>query len=328
MTDAKISVDVSALLDHERRQHENDIQRLSGKIRELNATLGYEKERRIAAEKRVSELEQKLLGAAENKRKRRTKAEIEASRADDVEYSEYKSNGVRKPHKTEPIRSYTDFKKIQDYFLERKQIRNYMMWTIGVCLGVRASDLCRLRWRHLLNEDYTYRDRVKITEKKTGKLQGCLITEAIREAVTKYLNSVSWDICLDEFVFAKTTGAEAPITEKHCWRILKTAAEAVGIDYNIGSHSMRRSFANIALCVDESTIDMNAITKIQGLLNHSDPRVTLRYLGTLDKMYDNARVAVSNFVLGKTDVDELIAGDNYNLSSIMDKLMEIEEKLS
>lgn len=328
MTDTKISVDVSALLDHERRQHEKDIQRLSGKIRELNATIGYEKERRIAAEKRVSELEQKLLGAAENKRKRRTKAEIEASRADDAEYSEYKSNGVRKPHKTESIRSYTDFKKIQDYFLGKKQIRNYMMWTIGVCFGVRASDLCRLRWRHLLNEDYTYRDRIKITEKKTGKLQGCLITEAIREAITKYLNSVSWDICLDEFVFAKTTGAETPITEKHCWRILKTAAEAVGIDYNIGSHSMRRSFANIALCVDESTIDMNAITKIQGLLNHSDPRVTLRYLGTLDKMYDNARVAVSDFVLGKTDVDELIAGDNNNFSSIMDKLMEIEEKLS
>ena len=61
MTDAKISVDVSALLDHERRQHENDVQRLSGKIRELNAALGYEKERRVAAEKRVSELEQKLL---------------------------------------------------------------------------------------------------------------------------------------------------------------------------------------------------------------------------------------------------------------------------
>ena len=326
MTDAKISVDVSALLDHERRQHENDVQRLSGKIRELNAALGYEKERRVAAEKRVSELEQKLLETAGSKRKRRTKVEIEASRAEETEYSEYKSNGARKPHKTEPIRSYTDFKKIQDYFLERNQIRNYMMWTIGVCLGVRASDLCRLRWRYLLNEDFTYRDRVKITEKKTGKLQGCLITEAIREAVTKYLNSVSWDICLDEFVFAKSSGE--PISEKHCWRILKTAAQDVGIDYNIGSHSMRRSFANIILCVDKTSIDMNAITKIQGLLNHSDPRVTLRYLGTLDKMYDSAREAVSDFVLEKTDVDDLVAGDNNNFSGIMDKLLEIEEKLS
>ena len=45
-------------------------------------------------------------------------------------------------------------------------------------------------------------------------------------------------------------------------------------------------------------------------------------------MYDSAREAVSDFVLGKTDVDDLVAGDNNNFSGIMDKLLEIEEKLS
>lgn len=93
----------------------------------------------------------------------------------------------------------------------------------------------------------------------------------------------------------------------------------------IGSHTMRKSFANIAACVDKSTIDMNAITKIQGLLNHSDQRVTMRYLGTYQDMFDRARVAVSEFVLGRTDVHQLIAGNNYTIDDIMSKLEAMAE---
>ena len=88
---------------------------------------------------------------------------------------------------------------------------------------------------------------------------------------------------------------------------------------------MRKSFANIAACVDKSTIDMNAITKIQGLLNHSDQRVTMRYLGTYQDMFDRARVAVSEFVLGRTDVHQLIAGNNYTIDDIMSKLEAMAE---
>ena len=35
------------------------------------------------------------------------------------EYSEYKSNGVRKARKADSIRSYDEFKSFQDYFLKK-----------------------------------------------------------------------------------------------------------------------------------------------------------------------------------------------------------------
>ena len=85
--------------------------------------------------------------------------------------------------------------------------------------------------------------------------------------------------------------------------------------------------ANIAACVDKSNIDMNSITKIQGLLNHSDQRVTMRYLGTYQKMFDNARKAVSDFVLGKTNVHELAAGTDIGFADIVSKLDALEATL-
>lgn len=96
----------------------------------------------------------------------------------------------------------------------------------------------------------------------------------------------------------------------------------------LGSHTMRKSFANIAACVDKSSIDMNAITKIQGLLNHSDQRVTMRYLGTYQQMFDRARESVSDFVLGKTDIHEIVAGNNYTIDDIVSKIDQLEKKLS
>ena len=55
--------------------------------------------------------------------------------------------------------------------------------------------------------------------------------------------------------------------EEYGWKILSDAGKALSLPIIIGSHTMRKSFANIAACVDKSSIDMNAITKIQGLLN-------------------------------------------------------------
>lgn len=97
--------------------------------------------------------------------------------------------------------------------------------------------------------------------------------------------------------------------------------------FDIGSHTMRKSFANIAACVDKSTIDMNSITKIQGLLNHSNQQVTMRYLGTYQKMFDQARRSVSDFVLGKTDIHELVAGNNFTIDDIMSKIDQLEHKI-
>lgn len=266
--------------------------------------------------------------AAEQAATTKQKKPKEKRDTNDNTYSEYKSDGKLKAHAADAIRSYSDFKAMQDYFLAKNSIRDWMMWTVGVSLGLRISDLLSLKWRNVIEDDkITIKKRIEIYEKKTGKMNNLLITEAVKKAISRYLVAIKYKFDLDGYLFAsKKTGGK--MYEEHGWRILSRAGRDLGLPLVIGSHTMRKSFANIAACVDKSTVDMNSITKVQGLLNHSDQRVTMRYLGTYQEMYDRARVAVSDFVLGKTGVDRILAGDQHTVDDIMERLEALESMIA
>lgn len=293
--------------------------------RSLANELDYEKKLRTIYEEQVKKLQ------AENeqlkrqpRRSRRTKEEIDAE--EKINYSEFKCNGVKRAQAAEPIRSYDDFVAIQNYFLSKNNIRDWMLWTIGVSLGLRVSDLFNLKIGEFLNEDkQTFRERVKVYEIKTSKLNNILITEAVKQALTKYFDSINWNFSLGDYLF-QNRYTKDKIESKHGWKIISNAGKALKLPIHIGSHTMRKSFANIAACVDNSSIDMNSITKVQGLLNHSDQRVTMRYLSTYQKMYDKARIAVSDFVLGKTQCNELIVGLHNPTEDIISRLDSLEKK--
>lgn len=305
---------------------EEKIHRLELEKSQLQEELAVERKFRYDAEKRIEELTgrvQELMAAPVHRR--RTKAELESE--EPKVYSEFKSDGKRKSRPADPIRSYEDFVAIQKYFLDNGKVRDWMMWTIGVSLGLRISDLLSLKIKQLLNDDLTFRERIMVIEQKTSKLNNCLITESVIDAVTKYFDSIKWKFELDDYLF-KSNKTKGKMYEEYGWKILSDAGKALDLPIVIGSHTMRKSFANIAACVDKSSIDMNSITKIQGLLNHSNQQVTMRYLGTYQKMFDRARVSVSEFVLGRTDVHELVAGNNYTLDDIISKLDQIETKIS
>ena len=301
------------------------IARLETENRTLVEELALERVMRRNAEDEATRLKNRIVELENTpKRKRRTKAQMEA---EEKEYTEYKSDGKRKSRPADPIRSYEDFAAMQNYFWENGKIRDWALWTIGVSLGLRISDLLSLKIHSLLNDDKTFRDRIVIIEQKTSKANNCLITESVVDAVTKYFDSIGWKFKMDDFLF-KSHKTKGKMFEEYGWKILSDAGKALNLPIVIGSHTMRKSFANIAACVDKSSIDMNAITKIQGLLNHSDQRVTMRYLGSYQQMFDKARKSVSDFVLGKTDVHEIVAGNNFTIDDIVSKLNELEKKLN
>lgn len=283
-------------------------------IERLTIQLEYEQGIRERLEERFGKLPE---APQESVKKRRKRREVTI---DTNTYTDFKSDGKRKAHAADAIRSYDDFTAIQQYYLDAGRIRDWAMWTIGVSLGLRISDLLSLRFGNIIDNDKkTFKPRIQIYEQKTGKLNNILITESVIDAITKYLDSIKWEFDLDGFLFPsrKTKGK---MYEECGWRILSEAGKALNLPLVIGSHTMRKSFANIAACVDKSCIDMNAITKVQGLLNHSDQRVTMRYLGSYQTMFDKARIAVSDFVLGKTNVNEIIAGNQYTIDDVFERV--------
>lgn len=251
-----------------------------------------------------------------------------------LECSEYTASGRRKASAAEPLRSLDDIRTVQQFFLNANRIRDYALFTTGICTGLRVSDLCRLLIRDVLNEDGSFKDYIYMIEKKTGKYSSnqddkCLITDAIREALTGYLSGRKYELD-DPLFYSKKSGKDGHFLDpKSGWRILAEAGDKCELGYHISSHSMRKTFANIAACVGgETSIDMSRLLSVQHMLKHSDYKTTMRYLRLSSIFTEQARKDVSDFVMGKTEYNDLRSALMDDKQDKMDKILEAIERLS
>lgn len=157
----------------------------------------------------------------------------------------------------------------------RVAYRNFVLFTLGISLGLRASDLV-LRTVNDFKSDKMY-----VIEQKTGKGREIAVDSRLRDMVTRYAKELNlggndylfWTSCGDKHLTPKT------ITDK----IIRPAAVALGLDPMLyGSHTLRKTFAY------QYYKAANAISKERGYralsvlcreLNHSSEAITLRYIG-------------------------------------------------
>jgi len=238
-----------------------------------------------------------------------------------AEYTEYKSDGKLKARPVESIRSYDDFAAIQNYFIERGNIRNWALWIAGISFGFRISDLLKIKIGWILNADKTFKEKLTIVEQKTSKLNDFPLTESIIIALTKYFDSLNWDFEPDDFVFKSQK--KCKMTPQSAWRILSAAAKEAIPKMVIGSHTLRKSHANIMVCLLKTQIDINSLTAVQIALNHTDFKTTMRYLGIMDKILNKGRALVSDFVLGKSSVNELTIGSSATIDDVMAEIQKL-----
>lgn len=315
MNNEIISVDVSVLI----RQLRSDNAKLKKLLRETAEER--DKYKAFWEENQI----QNEVSDEERKAKRRTEQEKKQERL----LSGVKSDGVPIAHAADSIRSYDELCLVLDKLKNtgRMGIRNWAMFRCGVCLGLRASDLTKLKWGWLIDENGAFRDHIPVVESKTSKINHCFISEAIVETLTEYRKWLNGkNIGLDDYVFSKNNGGK--LQEQSFSRILKNAGVEAGLPIHISSHTMRKSFANIALCVHDGGASDNTIRDIQGLLGHADVRVTMKYLKETTLRYDAARKEVSDFVLGRTDVNELVITQQKNNDDVYKVCMEILEKVA
>ncbi|SPF53465.1 putative integrase/recombinase YoeC [Candidatus Desulfosporosinus infrequens] len=175
----------------------------------------------------------------------------------------------------EPIR---DRKKIEAIkkILRGSNLRDYVLFTLGINFGLRVSDLLNLKVSDVLDEKGRVRDRITVREKKTGKTKTFPFSDIVIKALKEYLV----DTLSERALFPSRKGG-GPITRQQAYRIINDAAKMVGIKGKIGTHTLRKTFGYHAYM---SGVD---VTRIQSLLNHSSPKETLRYIGiTQDELDD------------------------------------------
>lgn len=261
------------------------------------------------------------------------------STSDDRQHSrqEYTAKGIIKASEAEPIMSYSDLALMCSY-LARRKLRDYAMFITGLSTGLRCVDICALKFSdvfHIEEANGTYRltfkDAIDIIEQKTGKrtvtvVDEVIITEAMRYAITRYLIDLKCRvldesiqvtriskafsvISFDGYLFLSTRNrGTQPVTVSLVYRFITEAASAVGLNIHAGTHTMRKTFLNIAYAIASSSTSLgneNAISVCQILARHSNSQTTLRYMNAAKSKTISLRRAVSDFILGKTKLKNL-----------------------
>lgn len=180
-------------------------------------------------------------------------------------------------------------KRIKEANNENKRMiacRNKMMFLIGVNLGIRASDLCGLRYSFFLNNDGTFKEFYKLQPKKTrktGKFVTLYFNQTIKKAIADYIEKYPVEN-IDEYIFKSRKG-DGSVTEKSLWKIIVDVANDAGLESNYGSHSLRKTFG---YWVWHNAEDKNkALVTLQVIFNHSSTATTAKYIGlTNDEVSD------------------------------------------
>lgn len=153
--------------------------------------------------------------------------------------------------------------------LYNKSLRDYVMFEIGINLGIRVTDFTQQKvgfYRNACNTGYIVMTPSK-TSKYNKKIQ-VFLSDELNELIQAYIK----DMQDDEWMFPSRKGG-TPLTRQQIYRILNDAARSVGIVDNIGCHSMRKTFGYWHYKYN------NNIRLLMDIFNHSSEDITLRYIG-------------------------------------------------
>lgn len=185
------------------------------------------------------------------------------------------SRGINKAEEVEPIKNVKDIMKVKQYLLGKANKRDYMLFVVGINVGLRAGDLLKLKIKDIM-EDNKIVDSVTIIEEKTDKKRTFELNKSAKEAISLYISTLK-DIDEDSYLFKSRKGTGS-LTVESAHKIIKTTLRDLNIKGNYGTHTLRKTFAYhcyINNIKDNPTI----INTLQRMLNHSSSAVTLRYIG-------------------------------------------------
>lgn len=221
------------------------------------------------------------------------------SKKEEVKYNKDGSVDKRHPNKVAgvssevyPFTSDEEIKAMIDVFNKhideaindnQRQIacRNKMLFLIGINLGVRASDLCGLQYNFFINDDGSFKEYYSLQPKKTRKTKKFVklyFNETVRKAIADYV-SVYPIQDVNEYLFKSRKG-NSHITEIALGKIIKDTAKEVGIERNICSHSLRKTFGYHVWHNAEDK--EKSLIILQTIFNHSSPMMTKKYIGLMD----------------------------------------------
>lgn len=169
----------------------------------------------------------------------------------------------------QPIRDKDLISKIKKYLSEKNE-RDYILFLFGINTGMRISDILKLRVKDV--EGWS----VFVREGKTKKTKEVRMPPELKKAVRSYCKNKH----KNEYLFKSRIGKNKPITRGMAYVILQKIAEEFDLE-RIGTHSFRKTYGY------HHYKQFKDVAVLQQMLNHSDPKITLRYIGITQDNLNN-----------------------------------------
>jgi len=166
----------------------------------------------------------------------------------------------------EPIKDKKIIYAIYNYLENKTSIyvnikRDYVLFYVGINLGLRISDLLNLESKHFYKNKYIY-----IREGKTNKRRKIIIKEKLCKIVNDYIKLNN----IDGYLF--TNRYKDRMTRQCAYNIIKDIENYFGLK-NLGTHTLKKTFGY------HFYKDKNNLPLLQYIFNHAVPGETLKYIG-------------------------------------------------
>lgn len=184
------------------------------------------------------------------------------------------TRGIPKPKEVEPIKKQKDIEKVKQYLKGKENRRDYMLFVVGINVGLRAGDLLKLRIMDVISDGRLI-DSVLIIEQKTHKPREFTLNASAKDAIQYYLSSLS-GYTPEDYLFQSQKGGHLTVQAAH--KLLKKLLRDLNIKGNFGTHSLRKTWAYHIYITNAKNNPM-ILPTLQKMLNHSNQAVTLRYIG-------------------------------------------------
>ena len=214
----------------------------------------------------------------------------------------------KKKETAEPLKSMEDILKVSDYLIDHERYRDNLLFIAGINLGLRCGDLLKLQVGHLLTDDgAAYRDKIIVSEQKTGKIREVFVNDAICDAADLYFAHAG-TVSMNDFLFPsncnRVKSKPSHLVVYSVERLLKEVInEKCGIDIHVGTHTLRKTFSyHIIMNAPDRS---RAIEFLQKILGHSSPMITMAYAGITD---DEIKKTYQKLNLGQRHLLEVSVG--------------------
>jgi integrase len=200
-------------------------------------------------------------------------------------------------HLVYPLKEKTDIDNMKKYFSEKvtdavkpdakkEACRNLLLWIFSINVGLRMSDILKLTWGDIFHSDGSFKDAVRIKEKKTKKGKDFYLNTSCKNAINEFINNVNPLLNPELHIFKSREGGALEVQTVN--RIIKMAGKSCGIKFNLGTHSCRKTWAYQQIMAHQG--DAYFMAHLMHLLNHSSQAATLKYVGLeadQDRQYYN-----------------------------------------